>query len=188
MIGVFGLLVMVCSHTLRIEGKFIEESHIVLPTERVEKLTHLHYYFHDILDGEHPTSIKIIDSPNHSLGGFGVTFMVDNPLTEGPDLSSKEVGRAQGTYALASQHDLGFKMVMNFFFSEGAYEGSSLCMLGRNAVLDEIREMPIVGGSGVFRFARGYALANTVWSNSTSGNAIVEYHVWVYHLQQHGIQ
>ena len=107
--------------------------------------------------------------------------MVDNPLTEGPDISSKLVGKAQGTYALASQHDLGFKMVMNFFFTEGIYEGSTLSMLGRNAVLDMVREMPIVGGTGVFRFARGYALAKTIWSNSTSGSAIVEYHVSVYH-------
>jgi len=189
MISVFGVLFIVWIHTIfTIQGKFIEQSHIVLPTERVERFTHLHFYFHDILDGEHPTSIKIIDPPTLSLGGFGVTFMVDNPLTEGSDLSSKVVGRAQGTYALASQHDFGFKMVMNFFFIEGAYEGSSLSMLGRNAVLDEIREMPIVGGSGAFRFARGYALAKTVWSNATSGNAIVEYNVWVYHFQEHGME
>ncbi|CAJ1959067.1 unnamed protein product [Sphenostylis stenocarpa] len=162
MSALFGLiLLVVCSDMNTIEGEFIEESHIVLPTDRVERFTHLHFYFHDILDGEHPTAVRIIDPPRHSPGGFGVTFMVDNPLTEGPELSSKEVGRAQGSYALASQHDLGFKMSQH--------------MLGRNAVLDEIREMPIVGGSGAFRFARGYALAKTVWSNSTSGSAIVEY-------------
>ncbi|ESW20999.1 hypothetical protein PHAVU_005G032500 [Phaseolus vulgaris] len=189
MISVFGLLFVVCSHRIiAIQGKFIEESRIILPTERVERFTHLHYYFHDIFDGEEPTCITIIDPPRQSLGGFGATVMVDSPLTEGSELSSKEVGRAQGTYALASQHDLGFQMVMNFLFSEGAYEGSSVSMVGRNGVLDEIREMPIVGGSGAFRFARGYALAKTVWSNSTSGNAVVEYNVWLYHFYEHGME
>ncbi|MFQ6635341.1 hypothetical protein Gotur_012196 [Gossypium turneri] len=38
--------------------------------------------------------------------------------------------------------------------------------------------MPIVGGSGIFRFARGYALAKTVWFNK-NGDAIVEYNVTV---------
>ncbi|MED6128484.1 hypothetical protein PIB30_098402 [Stylosanthes scabra] len=179
---IFIFFIIMTTNTI-IHGKFLEESHIVLPWDRTEKFTRLHYFFHDILDGENPTSIKIIDPPAGSPGGgFGVTFMVDNPLTEEQDIRSKVVGRAQGTYALASQHDLGFKMVMNFLFTEGVYEGSTLCMLGRNGVLESLREMPIVGGSGVFRFARGYALANTVWSSNTSGNAIVEYHVWVYHF------
>jgi len=182
MIGVFGVLFIVCIHTITIQGNFIEESHITLPTERVEKFTHLHFYFHDIFDGEHPTSMKLIDPPSHSPGGFGVTFVVDNLLTEGLELSSKVVGRAQGTFALTSLHDIGFTMLINFFFIEGGYEGSTLSLLGRNAVFDEIREMPIVGGSGAFRFARGYAQAKTIWSNATSGNTVVEYNVSVYHF------
>ncbi|MED6139464.1 hypothetical protein PIB30_084132 [Stylosanthes scabra] len=152
---VFIILVIITNNTF-VHGKFIEESHIVLPWDRTEKFTRLHYFFHDILDGQNPTSVKIINPPAGSGGGgFGVTFMVDNPLTEEEDIRSKEIGRAQGTYALASQHDLGFKMVMNFLFTEGVYEGSTLCMLGRNGVLESVREMPIVGGSGMFRFARG---------------------------------
>ncbi|KAK7323380.1 hypothetical protein VNO77_26852 [Canavalia gladiata] len=180
--GYLGLLLLFSTYFTTIQSAFLEQSHIVLPSERTERFTRLHYYFHDILVGEHPTSIKIITPPKNSPGGFGVTFMVDNPLTEGPELSSKLVGRAQGTYALASQHDYGFKMVMNFHFIEGVYEGSTLSMIGRNAVLDTIREMPIVGGTGVFRFARGIAFAKTIWSDPNSGNAIVEYNVSVYHI------
>ncbi|QHO44622.1 hypothetical protein S83_018944 [Arachis hypogaea] len=64
---------------------------------------------------------------------------------------------------------------------EGKYNGSTVSLLGRNAVFSGVREMSIVGGSGVFRFARGYAQAKTVWLNTTSGDAIVEYNVYVLH-------
>ena len=107
--------------------------------------------------------------------------MADDPLTVGPEPGSKLVGKAQGIYASASQDDLGFLMVMNFAFTEGKYNGSTLSLLGRNAVLSTVREMPIVGGSGLFRFARGYAQAKTHWVNFTSGDAVVEYNVYAFH-------
>ena len=72
--------------------------------------------------------------------------MIDDPLTEGPELSSKLVGKAQGIYASASQSETGLLMVLNYVFTEGKYNGSSLSILGRNAVFSGVREMPIVGG------------------------------------------
>lgn len=106
---------------------------------------------------------------------------MDDPLTVEPNLNSKIVGRAQGIYASASQSEVGFLMVLNFAFTEGKFNGSNLSVLGRNAVFSTVREMPIVGGSGVFRFARGYAQARTHSFDSKSGNAIVEYNVYVFH-------
>ncbi|CAI9100971.1 OLC1v1038169C1 [Oldenlandia corymbosa var. corymbosa] len=50
-----------------------------------------------------------------------------------------------------------------------------------NSVFDKVREMPVVGGSGVFRLARGYAQAKTVVFDLKSGDAIVEYNVYVFH-------
>ena len=143
-------------------------------------MTRLHFYFHDIVDGKNPTAMQIIRPPDKSAGSFGMTFIVDDPLTEKSDPTSKLVGRAQGIYSLASQHDIDLLMVMNFAFSEGIYNGSALSILGRNAILNTVREMPIVGGSGIFRFARGYALAKTVWFNK-NGNAVVEYNVSAVH-------
>ncbi|KAB2627454.1 dirigent protein 19-like [Pyrus ussuriensis x Pyrus communis] len=96
--------------------------------------------------------------------------MADNPLTEGPELSSKLVGRAQGIYAIASQHDSGLLMVLNFDFLDGM-----------NPFMEAIREMPIVGGTGVFQYARGYALAKTFSMSMKTGDAVVEYNVSVLH-------
>ncbi|KAJ6307383.1 hypothetical protein OIU76_017222 [Salix suchowensis] len=113
---------------------------------------------------------------------FGITFMADDMLTEGPEPTSKLVGRAQGIYGFASQQNAVLLMVMNFAFVDGIYNGSSLSILGRNAVFDNVREMPVVGGSGVFRLARGYALAKTFSFNLNTGVAVVEYNVSVVHF------
>lgn len=149
----------------------------------VEKHTHLHFYFHDIVSGPNPTAVRVAKASvtDKSSTGFGAVVMMDDPLTITPDNTSKIVGRAQGIYALASQEEAGLLMVLNFAFCEGMYNGSNLSVLGRNTVFSKVREMPIVGGSGVFRFARGYAHARTHWSNLLTGDAIVEYNVYVSH-------
>ncbi|KAL2514632.1 Dirigent protein 23 [Forsythia ovata] len=128
---------------------------------------------------ENPNVVKIIRG--NELG-FGTTYMIDDVLTEGPNRNSKLIGRAQGMYSLASQHDLGLLMVVNFVFTDGKYNGNSLSMLGNDHVLENVREMPIVGGSGIFRLAKGYALAHTIWFDQKTGDAIVEYNVTVQHF------
>ncbi|KMZ58297.1 hypothetical protein ZOSMA_78G00680 [Zostera marina] len=72
-------------------------------------------------------------------------------------------------------------MLMNLVFTGGEHKGSSLSMMGRNKVLDDVREMPVVGGTGKFRLARGYALAHSINIDTTTGNAVVEYNVYVMH-------
>ncbi|KAM1431946.1 hypothetical protein FF1_014144 [Malus domestica] len=148
-----------------------------------EKLSHVHFYFHDIVSGRTPTAVKVADAPttNTSMTGFGTVFMMDDPLTISPESSSKLVGKAQGIYASASQSELGLLMALNFVFVEGKYNGSTLSVLGRNTVFSAMREMPIVGGSGLFRFARGYAHASTHQFDIKTGDAVVEYNVYVFH-------
>ncbi|KAM5559102.1 dirigent protein 22 [Rosa sericea] len=148
-----------------------------------EKLSHLRFYFHDIVSGHSPTAVRIAEAPTtkNSSTAFGAVLMMDDPLTAGPELGTKLVGKAQGIYASASQTELGLLMVLNFAFVEGKYNGSNLSVLGRNAVFSAVREMPIVGGSGLFRFARGYARARTHKIDLNTGDAVVEYNVYVLH-------
>nr|CAN61168.1 hypothetical protein VITISV_038109 [Vitis vinifera] len=145
-----------------------------------EKLSHLHFYFHDIISGPKPTAVRVAEAAmtNKSATMFGAVLMMDDPLTVGPEPSSKLVGRAQGIYASASQEEMGLLMVLNFAFMEGKYNGSTLSVLGRNTIFSKVREMPIVGGSGLFRFARGYAQARTRTFNL---DVVVEYNVYVFH-------
>ncbi|XP_065859133.1 dirigent protein 22-like [Euphorbia lathyris] len=146
-----------------------------------EKLSHFKLYWHDIVTGAKPSAVMVVPPSNTSTTAFGMVRMIDNPLTMGPEMSSKLVGKAQGFYAQAAQDEIGLLMAMNFAFSEGKYNGSTLTVLGRNTVFSKVREMPVIGGSGLFRFARGYVQATTHKFDLTTGDATVEYNIYVLH-------
>jgi hypothetical protein len=114
-------------------------------------------------------------STNTSKTSFGVVFVIDDPL------SSRLVGRAQGTYISAGREEVALLMNMNFVFTAGSYNGSSVAIMGRNAVFDDVREMAVVGGTGVFRWARGYALARTYALDLKTGDATVLYNFFITH-------
>ena len=147
-----------------------------------QKLSHLHFYFHDIVTGKNATAVRVAEAPvtKTSPTAFGAVNVMDDPLTLKPELSSERVGSAQGIYAAASQSEVGLLMDLNFVFTTGKFNGSTISLIGRNSVFSNIREFPIVGGSGLFRFARGYAQAHT-YSLEPTGDAVVEYNVYVFH-------
>lgn len=147
-----------------------------------EKITQLQFYFHDRVAGKNVTAVEVASAPmtKTSPTFFGKMFVMDDPLTEGPEPTSKLVGKAQGIYVSAGQDDFHLLMALTYVFKGGKFNGSTLAVVGNNAVLSEVREMAIVGGSGKFRLARGYALART-HTFEKSGNAIVHYNVTVYH-------
>lgn len=142
--------------------------------------THLHFFFHDTVSGKSPTAVRVVSPPASSPSPvFGMVNVMDDPLTEGPEQGSAPVGRAQGLYMGSDQAKIGFLQAMNLVFTAGDYNGSTLALLGRNCPLDAVRELPVVGGTGAFRFARGYALLRTHWLDFATGDATVEYDVYV---------
>ncbi|KAJ8760132.1 hypothetical protein K2173_010988 [Erythroxylum novogranatense] len=147
-----------------------------------QKISHFRVYWHDILSGSNPTAVRIVPPPsNSSATSFGFLAMIDDPLTEGPNLTSKMVGRAQGLYGSAAQEELRLILAMNFVFTEGKFNGSSITILGSNKVSLNIREMPVIGGTGIFRLTRGYVQASTYYFNRSSGDTTVEYNIYVLH-------
>ncbi|XP_043691940.1 dirigent protein 22-like [Telopea speciosissima] len=171
---------------MTVHGKPHQFSRVLSPASmglKEEKITQLQVYWHDILSGSNPSAIRVAAAPqtNTSPTGFGALVMIDDPLTEGPEMSSKIVGRAQGFYSSASQSEVGLLMAMNFAFMDGKYNGSTVTILGRNTVFSKEREMPVIGGSGVFRFARGFAKVRTHKFDPTTGDATVVYNIYVYH-------
>jgi len=173
-ITVSTVLLLACLHIAEVEA----ESKLGL-----EKISHLHFYFHDLVAGKNVTAVEVASAPttNSSATQFGMVRVMDDWLTEGPEANSKMVGRAQGIYVSSGQEVVHLLMATTFVFQSGKYNGSTLSMLGKNAVFDQVREMPIVGGSGLFRLSRGYALAHTHSFDPKTGNAVVEYNVTVLH-------
>ncbi|CAM0874683.1 unnamed protein product [Alopecurus aequalis] len=144
--------------------------------------THLHFFFHDTVSGKSPSAVRLADPVDPSSQTFfGMVNVMDDPLTEGPEPGSAAVGRAQGLYMATDQAQLGFLQAMNLVLTSGPYNGSTLAVLGRNCPLSHVREMPVIGGTGAFRFARGYAQARTHWLDFKTGDATVEYDVYVMH-------
>ncbi|XP_023873165.1 dirigent protein 23 [Quercus suber] len=148
-----------------------------------EKVSRLHFYFHDTLSGKNPSVVEVAEASmtKKSPSLFGLPNIFDDPLTEGPEPTSMLVGRAQGLYGSTGQQELSLLVAMNSVFTTGKFNGCSLTILGRNAALQPLREMPIIGGTGAFRLARGFVTAKTYFLNLTSGDAIVKYHVVAIH-------
>lgn len=149
-----------------------------------ETVTNLQFYFHDTLSGRNPSAVQVaqpVDKNKTFLTMFGSIMMADDPLTETSDPKSKLVGRAQGMYGSACQNEIGLIMALSYSFVDGPYNGSSFTVVGKNSAMNPEREMPIVGGTGLFRMARGYAIAKTHWYDATTGDAIVAYNVTLVH-------
>ncbi|RRT64920.1 hypothetical protein B296_00015065 [Ensete ventricosum] len=131
-----------------------------------EKMTHLHFYFHEIYAGANVTTMVVAVPPgtNSSFTTFGALIVIDDMLREGPEPSSKLIGRAQGLVAQASQEGSALLTAFNFVFTEGEFNGSTLAILGRAKLSEPPIERSIVGGSGKFRMARGYTEARVISS------------------------
>ncbi|XP_042065477.1 dirigent protein 21-like [Salvia splendens] len=131
-------------------------------THPEEKSAVLHFYVQDFRAGSGPGDTVYVVAESSisatSPTNFGEMHVTDDLITTQPEVNSEVIGKAQGTTISADFLVSGEQMYLNFYFTAGEYAGSSLTMLGRNEIMNEEREMPIVGGTGFFRLARGYAL------------------------------
>ncbi|OVA13867.1 Plant disease resistance response protein [Macleaya cordata] len=148
-----------------------------------ETVTQIHFYFHDIVGAKNATGVRVAEAPstNQSATSFGALVIVDDALTEGPELTSKLVGRAQGLYGYVSLEEPVLLMALSYYFIDENFNGSTLTTLTRNPFPDTYREFPIIGGTGLFRYARGVVEAKSHSFNATNGDGIVEYNVTVIH-------
>ncbi|KAF8393181.1 hypothetical protein HHK36_021422 [Tetracentron sinense] len=64
-------------------------------------------------------------------------------------------------------------MYVDFGFTVGKYNGSSINVFSRNPDMETDREIAVVGGRGKFRMARGHAKLKASYFNTTNGDAII---------------
>lgn len=147
-----------------------------------EKVTRLQFYVRDILSSPTPTNVGVAraNSTSGSPTLFGQVAVLDDPVTIGPDPGSKRIGQAQGLFVLASLEDTSLHMTFTIVFTDGEYNSSTLSFVGHNSYLTKLRQISIVGGTGVFTLSRGVTFIKTVTSNS-SGDAVFQYDSVVLH-------
>ncbi|KAL6010022.1 hypothetical protein ACLOJK_000453 [Asimina triloba] len=146
-------------------------------------------YQHYSGSGAHMSSYAVagIAGPKKWTGlEFGTIVVGDNPLTEGMDRArSKEVGRAQGLFVTATRDGSGAHLSYSVVFTAGPYNGSTLEIAGRDNLRPRT-EVAVVGGTGAFRYARGYALVETAKvEKGTLDNVILKMSFALRHLTLH---
>ncbi|XVF05576.1 hypothetical protein REPUB_Repub05bG0184500 [Reevesia pubescens] len=94
---------------------------------------------------------------------FGTTTVIDDELTEGHELGSTIIGKAQGFYLASSMDGSSHTMAFTAMFHNGNRdEDDAISFFGvhRTAVLES--PIAIVGGTGKYANAQGYAIIETL--------------------------
>ncbi|KAG5060528.1 hypothetical protein AAZX31_01G116100 [Glycine max] len=156
--------------------------HKALGLKKKDKVSHFRFYFHETFTGSNATTVFVVPPlPQYSsTSSFGAIGVMDNVLTAGPERTSKVVGRVEALAAATSQTEFNLLIFFNFILTQGKYNGSTITVLGRNRISLKVREIPVVGGTGVFRFATGYAETNTIFFDPQTRSTI-EYNIYVSH-------
>ncbi|KAJ4848162.1 hypothetical protein Tsubulata_034121, partial [Turnera subulata] len=96
---------------------------------------------------------------------FGSITVVDNELTEGHELGSGVVGRAQGFYLASSvdgtSHTVALTVLLHGGDSHGEVE-DTISFFGVHRTATPDSEIAVVGGTGKYEDARGYAVVETI--------------------------
>ncbi|KAF7848274.1 hypothetical protein BT93_L2140 [Corymbia citriodora subsp. variegata] len=148
---------------------------------RPPQTTEMVLYFQDIIAGPNANDIPIVGIPGTawSFTQFGTVFAADEPMTKTPDPRSAIIGRARGMYLISALDGSSAQAVFSILFSNRAYNGSTLEIQGTGKLLDKVVEYAVVGGTGKFRFARGYATLETIPVDEV--HAVVQFNVTVRH-------
>lgn len=148
-----------------------------------EKLTRIHFYARDTAGGPNSTVHEVARAAisTDDLFSFGKVQVFDGVMTVGTDRNSKKLGKVQGILTSADMNTTAMAMSFNVVFTSGKYNGSTLSLAGRNQVLERERHISVIGGTGVFRFTRGYVVIktySTVLGKNSVFVAVFEYTVY----------
>ncbi|KAM2057008.1 hypothetical protein ACFX16_029749 [Malus domestica] len=92
---------------------------------------------------------------------FGTLTVFDDELTEGHELGSGLLGRAQGFYVASSEDGSSQTIAFTAMFQSGGY-ADSLTFFGVHRVAASESHLAVMGGTGKYLNAKGYALVKTI--------------------------
>lgn len=94
---------------------------------------------------------------------FGSITVVDNEITEGHELGTSVLGRAQGFYLASSMDGSSHTLALTaMFFHGGEHEiEDSISFFGVHRTATPISHLAIIGGTGKYENTKGYATIET---------------------------
>ncbi|EEF37551.1 conserved hypothetical protein [Ricinus communis] len=154
-----------------------------IATAREHKDTKMTVYFHSVFRGPKATVVPVAGLPNNeaSFVQFGTIFVNDYAITEMPENTSTAVGRAQGVNAIVGLDGINSLVMLSIVFANEEYNGSTLVLQGLSKQFDEVREIPILSGTGRFRHASGFITLETIFVDKTSVYSTMRCNVSVLH-------
>ncbi|KAL2249232.1 UNVERIFIED_CONTAM: Dirigent protein 9 [Sesamum indicum] len=96
---------------------------------------------------------------------FGTVTVVDNEITEGHELGTSVLGRAQGFYMVSSSDGSSHTVALTVAFHGGEHDHEILdtvSFFGVHRTATPISHIAIVGGTGKYENAKGYATIETL--------------------------
>uniref|UniRef100_A0A0D9XDB8 Dirigent protein n=1 Tax=Leersia perrieri TaxID=77586 RepID=A0A0D9XDB8_9ORYZ len=176
-----------CSHT-HLAAFVVVSAAMLLPAIRLAAVEpeplHLHLNMHDMVTGPDATAAEVVNGKENP-SRLGKIVVMDDPMTEDLDIDSPAVGRAQGFYVFAALNAPALLFSMNLVLvsaAAGPYNRSTVAVMGRDDFTRlQVRELPVVGDTGRFRMARGYALVRTARQHGK--NAVLEIDLFVHASQ-----
>ncbi|KAK1378114.1 Dirigent protein [Heracleum sosnowskyi] len=92
---------------------------------------------------------------------FGTITVVDNELTEGHELGSSVLGKGQGFYLSSSLDGTSHTLALTTLFHSGDHDhehvDDSISFFGIHRTGSPISEIAVIGGTGKYQHAKGYA-------------------------------
>lgn len=98
---------------------------------------------------------------------FGSATVIDDQLTEGHELDSSVIGRAQGFYLASSLDGTSKTIVLTVLVHSGEHHDhdgveDTISLFGIHRTASPESEIAVIGGTGKYENARGYAALDTL--------------------------
>ncbi|XP_057981562.1 LOW QUALITY PROTEIN: dirigent protein 24-like, partial [Malania oleifera] len=95
---------------------------------------------------------------------FGSITVIDDELTEGHELGTAVIGRAQGFYLASSMDGTSQTMALTALLHDGDdyHEEDTISFFGVHRTASPESQLAVVGGTGKYENAKGYATIETV--------------------------
>lgn len=144
--------------------------------------TSFRVYQHEFQSGPNATVYEVAQAAITPTSPtiFGSVRVGNMIITSGPDINTGRVGRIEGLAAFTGMTEVSATLHSVFVFTDGEYNGSSINLLGRRTTASAGDEVPIAGGTGVFRMARGYTHSSTYSYDPTIYYAVYAHDFYVY--------